>query len=67
MQGEHILKLLDVQDSRISIGDKWLVRWEPYDNKKFYTVYQRKKHQKCTRILITTEDEELACKILKGE
>ena len=68
MAGEHILELLDEQDCRISIGDKWMVRWEPYDKKtKYFTVYQRKRYQKCTRTLIETEDEELACRFLKGE
>ena len=66
MAGEHILKLLDEPDCRLSIGDKWLIRYEPY-NTKHFTVYQRKRHQKKTRILIETEDEELACRFLKGE
>mgnify|MGYP001597968927 FL=1 len=66
MAGEHILKLLDEPDARLSIGDKWLVRWEPY-NTSIFTVYQRKKYQKSTRVLIETESEELACEILKGE
>ena len=67
MEGKHILKLLDEPDCRISIGDKWMVRWEPYDKTKYFTVYQRKRYQKCTSTLIETEDEELACRILKGE
>ena len=66
MAGEFILKLLDEPDCRISIGDKWMIRWEPY-NTIYFTVYQRKRHQKKTRTLIETEDEELACEILKGE
>ena len=66
MAGEHILKLLDEPDSRLSIGDRWLVKWEPY-NTEVFTVYQCKRYQKKTRTLIQTEDEELACKILKGE
>ena len=66
MAGEHILKLLDEPDSRISIGDKWLIRYELH-YAKFFTVYQHKRYGKHTRILVETENEELACKILKGE
>ena len=66
MAGKYILKLLDEPDCRISIGDRWLIRWEPF-NTTTYTVYQRKRYQKITRVLIETEDEELACQILKGE
>lgn len=66
MPGEHILKLLDEIDCRISIGDKWLIRYEPY-NTPVFAVYQRKPYQKKTRTLVETEDEELACRILKGE
>ena len=67
MAGEHILKLLDEPDCRISLGDKWLVRWTPGFTTKYYTVYQRKRYQRRTCTLIETVDEELACKILKGE
>lgn len=66
MAGEHILKLLDEPDSRLSIGDRWLIKWEPF-NTTVFTVYQKKRYQKITRVLIETESEELACKILKGE
>ena len=66
MTGEHILKLLVEENTRISIGDKWLICHG--DVIKLYTVYQRKPYQKRTRILIeSTENEKLACEILKGE
>ena len=67
MSGKYILELLDEPDSRISIGDKWLIRYENFQGKKVFEVLQRKKFQKNTRTLIETEDEELACRILKGE
>ena len=65
MVGEHILKLLLEENARVEIGDNWMVC-----NKRaipiFYTVYQTKPY-KDTSELIGTENEELACKILKGE
>ena len=64
MVGEHILKLLIEENARIDLGDRWLVlKGLPIE----YCVYERKPYQKSTRVLVVTEDEELACKILKGE
>lgn len=61
MAGKYILKLLDEIDSRLIIGNKWLIRYG-----RMFTVY--KKYAKSSdEILIETEDEELACKVLKGE
>lgn len=67
MAGGHILKLLDEPDSSISIGDKRLIRYERYDGKKFFEVYQHKKYKRNAQILIQTENEQEACKFLKGE
>ena len=66
MAGEHILKLLVEENCRIDNGDRWLVCHG--DAVKRYTVYQRKPYQKRTRTLIeSTEDEQKACRILKGK
>ena len=74
MAGEHILKLLLEENARISFGDRWLVCTQeampiqPINMHPItYVVYERKPYQKKTRVLIETEDEELACRILKGE
>ena len=64
MAGEHILELLLEENTRISLGDRWLVCHG--DIIKLYTVYQRKLYQRRTRTLIeSTEDEEIACRYLK--
>ena len=64
MSGEHILKLLIEENTRISLGDRWLVvRGLPIE----YYVYERKPYQKKACVLIETKDEQEACKILKGE
>ena len=66
MEGEHILNLLIEENARIDLGDRWLVCHG--ESIKRYTVYQRKPYQRRARALIeSTEDEELACRILKGE
>ena len=67
MAGEHILKLLDEPNSRIAIGDKWLIRYEGFRGRKLFEVYQHKPYVKKTKTLIETEDEEEACRVLKGE
>lgn len=66
MDGKHILKLLDEPDCRISIGDKWMVLYKGILTTKGFIVYQRKRYQKYTRVLIETEDEQEACRYLKG-
>ena len=66
MAGEHILKLLYEPDARLAIGDKWMIRYETY-NKSIFVVYQRKRYARKTLRLVETEDEKLACKILKEE
>lgn len=70
MAGEHILKLLIEENGRIDIGDRWLI-CEFGPSNKFegiaYTVYERKSHTRSTKILTETEDEQSACRILKGE
>lgn len=63
MAGEYILKLLNEIGARFVIGNKQLVRW----SNGIFTVYEHKKYAKNVIVLIETEDEELACKILKGE
>ena len=66
MAGEHILKLLIEENTRIKLGDNWLVCHG--DVVIRYTVYQRKPYQKRNRTLInSTEDEGKACQVLKGE
>lgn len=67
MEGKFILELLNVPHSRITVGNKWLIRYRSCNNTKLYEVYERKKYQKYTRLLINTEDEEEACKVLKGD
>ena len=67
MAGEHILKLLDEPNLRLTMGDKWLIRYEGHEGKKVFEVYQKRVYRKNARVLVKTEDEELACKILKGE
>ncbi len=64
MAGEHILKALLENNSRLEIGDKWLIAWE---DGRMFTVYQCKPYAKKTRTLIETDNEEKACRILKGE
>ena len=74
MAGEHILKLLLEENTRIGLGDRWLVcgqgamRIQPIDKHPItYHVFECKPYQKKTRILIETESEEEACRVLKGE
>lgn len=74
MAGKHILKLLVEENTRISIGDRWLVckqeamRIQPISRHPItYIVYECKRYQKKTCTLIETDDEQRACEILKGE
>ena len=64
MAGEHILKLLLEENTRIGLGDRWLVCGQGAPI--IYHVFECKPYQKKTRIIIETEDEELACRFLKG-
>lgn len=65
--GGHIVKLLIEKNSRITVGDRWMVL--DFCNTKLggieYVVYQRKRYAKKTVILIQTQDEEVACCVLK--
>ena len=67
MQGKFILELLNIPNSKISVGNRWLIRYESFNNTKLFEVYEHKKYQRYVRLLINTEDEEKACKVLKGE
>lgn len=68
MAGEHILKLLAEERCRIDNGDRWLVcNYSDAGKGIEYIVYEHKPYQKKIRILIETEDEQTACRILKGE
>lgn len=60
MAGEHILKLLNKTNARIVFHGK-----EMYYSLGLYSVFENSAIG--SPILIETEDEELACKILKGE
>lgn len=66
MAGEHILKLLVDENARIGLSNRWLIC---SNTVRFptYCVYERKPYQRKTRALIVTEDEQLACRFLKGE
>ena len=69
MAGEHILKLLLEENVRIENNDRGLiVKDRSSDDKIYYEycVYERKPYHRKTLRLIETEDEKLACKILKG-
>ena len=74
MAGEHILGLLIEENTRIGLGDRWLVCTQeampiqPINMHPItYVVYERKPYQKKTRRLIETEYEQEACRVLKGE
>ena len=56
-----IQDFLQKYDLRIKYGDKWL-SWNKYDKK--WVVYQKKFYSKKVVVLICTDDEEEACKIL---
>ena len=62
MKGEHILELLNEKNARVVYEDRRM-----YYTNGLYTVYHDKKYAKVRKILIETEDEKRACKILKGE
>jgi len=70
--GEHIVKLLLEGNSWVCInnGDRWLLcEFNPATEGEgiSYHVYERKPYAKKTTILIETDDEAEACRILKGE
>ena len=65
MAGEYILKLLIEENARIELGDNWLVCHG--DTIRRYTVYQSKPGQRRIALIESTEDEQEACRILKGE
>lgn len=65
-----LLKLLIRENARVDNGNRWLVARKEGDicNSEIeFTVCERKPYHKKTRTLIETEDEELACRIPKGE
>lgn len=66
MAGEFILKLLQDTTARIEYGRRWLV-WGSVLNPQRFIVYESMPYQKDFRILIETEDEQLACQILRGK
>ena len=68
MAGEHILKLLVEENARVEVGDRWmLLCYLPTKPGGIeYTVYQQKSYAKKTTILIQTQNEKEACRILKG-
>lgn len=69
MPGEHILKLLIEGNARVDCNNRrWLVVDLTAREKIYkYTVYEHKLYAKKVITLVETEDEEEACKILKGE
>lgn len=68
MAGEHILKLLIEENARISVGHRRLIGGFPLGGTGGieYTIFEHKPYAKNTKTLLVTQDEELACKILKG-
>lgn len=56
---ERVLKDKDAP-ARLTVGNKWLV-WDNIED--MWIVYQRKLHQKHTRILIKTEHIERAVEL----
>ena len=70
MAGEYIFKILLEENVRIDNGNRWLiVKDRSSDDKIYYEycVYEHKPYNRKTLRLIETDDEKLACKILKGE
>ena len=69
MAGEYILKLLTESNAYLVTGERslTLAKIEGSLHPIYYTVYERKRYAKSAKILIVTEDEKIACEILKGE
>ena len=66
MAGEHILKLLADTNAIIEYDYKWMVVNILLGSQAthFY-VYEKLPHKRNTCVLIETQDEEKACRILK--
>lgn len=59
----NIYNLLSDSNTRITIGDRWLI----FDTNGDWIVYECKKYQKRTRLVLQTQNEDAAIKELLKE
>lgn len=63
MAGEYILELLRETTATINYGNRWLAN----SRSDIFTVYEKREFFETNRELIVTNNEEEACRVLKGE